>query len=191
MVEYEIDKILGSRFLAWLGPMASVEDCAEFINYRRDEHRGANHHCWAWVGKNDAQVRSSDDGEPRGSAGRRILDVLAGHELREVGLVVTRYFGGTKLGVGGLGRAYAQAAREVVARARLVPWVARRVVTLELAYESVAAFDRLVAGWKLDASTIDRDYAAIVTIRVALDESALDEQRRQLEAIGARVIDVD
>ncbi|TPV94580.1 MAG: YigZ family protein [Myxococcales bacterium FL481] len=184
--EYEIDKILNSRFIGWISPCPDRERLLQHLDARRGVYPTANHHCWAWIGRNDGVVRSSDDGEPRGSAGRRILDVLLGRELREAVLVVTRYFGGTKLGVGGLGRAYAQAAREVVERAHVGPWVVRREVVVELPYEAMVAFDRLLERWAVAAG--ERNYGAAVRIKLAVDEATWDARVHELAGVGARVV---
>lgn len=101
-----------SRFIAVAGPSADRESALAAVNEARLEHPEARHHCWAWQGRNSAA--SSDDGEPGGTAGRPILGVIGHKGLVDVVVVVTRYFGGTKLGAGGLVRAYAGAAEAVL-----------------------------------------------------------------------------
>ena len=121
------DEVTGSRFIATVAPVADVKAAEALLAELRAEHQGASHHCWAYrVGR---EQRFSDDGEPGGTAGRPMLEVLLKRELDHVGAVVVRYFGGRKLGAGGLARAYGaavaravQAAGErlVEARARLL-----------------------------------------------------------------------
>ncbi len=106
-----------SRFIAHLAPAASVEEAKAFIDQIRAEYADATHNVPAYVIGYGASVTAhcNDDGEPAGTAGRPILAVLQGSGLGDVVLVVTRYFGGTKLGTGGLVRAYTEAAQAVLA----------------------------------------------------------------------------
>lgn len=114
--------ILGSKFLAHLAPSASESNAAEVLHQRSRRYPDASHHCWAHrVGRPHELIeRSSDAGEPSGTAGRPILDALVGAHLENIACVVSRYFGGTKLGTGGLVRAYADAAGEVIAKAHII-----------------------------------------------------------------------
>lgn len=107
----------GSRFIATLAPAFSVDAAKEFVARIRTEFGDATHNVPAFLvgGGNSVTAHSSDDGEPSGTAGRPALAVLQGSGLGDVAVVVTRYFGGTKLGTGGLVRAYTQAVQEVVA----------------------------------------------------------------------------
>lgn len=99
-----------SRFLGAISPVESLEEAMTFIDQRRQLHKQANHNCWAW-NLLDGQQRYSDDGEPQGTAGVPILEVMKKEEIVNSVIVVTRYFGGTLLGAGGLVRAYSQSAK--------------------------------------------------------------------------------
>ena len=102
-----------SRFLADVESVGSEEDVAVFLEKIRKKYWDARHHCSAYVlGERNEISRCSDDGEPSGTAGRPILDVLTSSGVRNACVVVTRYFGGVLLGTGGLVRAYGRAARE-------------------------------------------------------------------------------
>ena len=102
-----------SRFIANVRSVESEQEAVAFIEEIRKKHWDASHHCYAYViGRKGELARCSDDGEPSGTAGRPMLEVLQGEGVRNVALVVTRYFGGTLLGTGGLVRAYTQAAKE-------------------------------------------------------------------------------
>jgi len=109
-------KVKGSRFLAESKLVVSVEEMQTALERIRKREYAATHHCYAYrVGLFDRMTfKYSDDGEPSGAAGRPIYDVISGHNLTNVLIVVTRYFGGTKLGTGGLVRAYSEAAKLVV-----------------------------------------------------------------------------
>ena len=96
-----------SRFIATVAPVESEEEALAFIEAMKKKYWDARHNCFAYViGERGQLARCSDDGEPGGTAGKPMLDVLLGEEVRNVVVVVTRYFGGTLLGTGGLVRAY-------------------------------------------------------------------------------------
>lgn len=104
-----------SRFIAQVRPADTEEEALAFIEEVRKTHWTASHNCFAYrIGPRCQTVRASDDGEPAQTAGKPMLDVLAGRELHNVCAVVTRYFGGTLLGTGGLVRAYSQAVQEAL-----------------------------------------------------------------------------
>ena len=110
-----------SRFLADIRLVHSEEEALAFLEEIRKKYWDARHHCYAYViGEQRQIVRCSDDGEPGGTAGRPMLDVLLGEELYNTMAVVTRYFGGTLLGTGGLVRAYSKAVQEGLAASRII-----------------------------------------------------------------------
>ncbi len=110
-----------SRFIAVLTPVKTQEEALDFLDGIRKKYYDARHHCYAFItGINGELERWGDDGEPGGTAGRPMLDVLRGAELTNVAAVVTRYFGGTLLGTGGLARAYAQAVRQALETCHIV-----------------------------------------------------------------------
>ncbi len=105
-----------SRFITTVRPVTSEAEAMAFIEEMRKKYWDASHNCYAYViGRKAEACRCSDDGEPSGTAGRPMLEVLLGDGVRNVAVVVTRYFGGTLLGTGGLVRAYTQAAKEGLA----------------------------------------------------------------------------
>lgn len=117
-----VTTVKGSRFVAWVAPAGSVARCTGLIEEVRRKHHDATHHCFAYrVGYvGDRAERFSDAGEPSGTAGRPILDALVSRDIWDVVAVVTRWFGGTKLGPGGLKRAYRSAADAALAEATLI-----------------------------------------------------------------------
>jgi uncharacterized YigZ family protein len=129
--------ILGSKFLAALAPTESESDATAYLHLRSRRYPDASHHCWAQrLGRpGELSERSSDAGEPSGTAGRPILDALRGEHLENVSCVVTRYFGGTKLGTGGLVRAYADAAGSVISEAVIVERTIVRSISLDFDHE--------------------------------------------------------
>ena len=102
-----------SRFIATVCPVHSEEEALAFIEKMKKKYWDARHNCYAYIlGENQSCMRSSDDGEPQGTAGHPMLDVLTGEKLYDVAVVVTRYFGGVLLGTGGLVRAYSKAVQD-------------------------------------------------------------------------------
>lgn len=122
-----------SRFIAEVYPIESEEQAAQILEETRKKYWDARHHCWAYVlGRNPAAERMSDDGEPAGTAGKPILEVIRGRKLTDVLVIVTRYFGGTLLGTGGLVRAYSSAAKQGLASSVIItkiPGVKLRLAT--------------------------------------------------------------
>jgi uncharacterized YigZ family protein len=134
----------GSVFLAVVWPAASEEEARAGLAELARRHPDATHHCWAWRLGRPPRERSADAGEPAGTAGVPILRVLAGAGLTDVLAVVVRWFGGVKLGKGGLARAYAAAARAALAGLPVIEHVALVEIALEIPYERVGAVQRLV-----------------------------------------------
>ncbi|MGN6036327.1 IMPACT family protein [Brevibacterium casei] len=169
--EAEIE-IKRSKFLGLVAPVADEAEAREVIAEQRSLHPKARHHCTAFVLDPDSRTqRFSDDGEPPGTAGAPILDVVLGHELTFVVAVVTRYFGGTLLGAGGLVRAYGQAASAAVDRAPVV--VRRELVPVRASvdYAQANTLERAaeVRGWSVRAS-----YGAEVELTVFVPVAEVD-----------------
>ena len=160
-----------SRFLAQAGPVDSAEAAHAFMATVADPT--ATHNCWAWrVGD---QYRSSDDGEPAGTAGRPILAAIDGQGYDRVAVVVTRWFGGIKLGAGGLVRAYGGAG----IRPRRLPLVAMRTVELQAGFDDIGAVHAVLAA--VGAEKRDERYEADgLHLEVTVAESQLDALRVQL-----------
>ncbi len=145
---FEPDKIKGSRFIADVAPATTVEDAETLIASARADFSDARHTCFAWrVGD---QTRSSDDGEPAGSAGRPILAQIEGHELSNVVVAVTRYFGGVKLGVGGLMRAYGGTAGMAMDRCEIVTVTITERLVLRYPYSCSGPIEGLLAAEGLE-----------------------------------------
>lgn len=132
----------GSRFLALVRPIADVGEAAELLERAKSEHPDATHHCWAYrVGETQ---RFSDDGEPGGTAGRPMLEVIIKRDLDHVAAVVVRYFGGKKLGAGGLVRAYSGAVAKALDAAGVREVVDMRRLTVRAPFAHVDAVLRAV-----------------------------------------------
>lgn len=131
-----------SRFIAYTSSVSDEEEARAFLARLKKEHYDARHCCSAWIlGANGERQRSNDDGEPGGTAGMPILEVLRRKRLTNAALAVVRYFGGIKLGAGGLTRAYAHAAALGVASSRLARRVTLRRVTVTVDYDLLSAVE--------------------------------------------------
>lgn len=175
----------GSRFLAWIGPAGGEEEARTALDGLARRYPDATHHCWAWRLGSPPRERSSDAGEPSGTAGVPILQVLRGAGLSDVLAVVVRWFGGTKLGKGGLARAYAAAAREALAGLPTVLRVPRVRVTLEVPYEKVGAVKRLIHPPAVELES--EEYGERARLVLAVHEERKDSLRLALADLGILV----
>ncbi|WP_067246184.1 IMPACT family protein [Microbacterium resistens] len=137
-----------SRFLAHVAPVGSVPEAEEVVAGIRRRHWDARHHCVAMViGVLGDQARSTDDGEPSGTAGVPMMEVLRRRGLTDVVAIVTRYFGGVKLGAGGLVRAYSSAVSAALDEARLVHRRLLRQAVIEVPHADAGRIDNLLRDW--------------------------------------------
>ncbi|NOY24858.1 MAG: YigZ family protein [Oligoflexia bacterium] len=137
-IEHQPDPVKGSRFIGLAAPVSTEEQAASLLDEARQRWPDTTHHCWAWR-LVDERARSSDAGEPGGSAGRPILAMIDGHRLHGVAVVVTRWFGGTKLGIGGLIRAYGGCAGQTLDRGQIVARVPTTDLWVEHEYPDTGA----------------------------------------------------
>lgn len=172
----------GSRFLAVVGPALDEGELRARLEALAAEMPDATHHCWAARLGAPPIERSSDAGEPAGTAGVPILQVLRGAELSDVVAVVVRWFGGTKLGKGGLARAYAAATREALAALPVVRKVPTVEVALELPYDRLGAVKRLIHPPEVEL--LDEEYGARVRLRLAVHEAHRSALEASLADLG-------
>lgn len=140
----------GSRFLAFAFPVSSESDIKMHLTALRKKYFDATHHCYAWMlGADKLKFRANDDGEPNHSAGDPILGQIKAHNLTHVLIVVVRYFGGTKLGVGGLVQAYKEASAAAIAHAKIIECEVTSTFTIQYAYASTPDVMSLVKEFDL------------------------------------------
>ncbi|MFO8068944.1 MAG: YigZ family protein [Alkalibacterium sp.] len=151
-----------SRFICTLKRTESEEEAVSFIEQIKKEHFKASHNCYAYlIGESNHIQRASDDGEPSGTAGVPILEVLKKRNVKNITAVVTRYFGGTKLGTGGLIRAYGQVTNETLNHIGIVEKQLQQFVSVTVSYPVSAKLQNLLAS---SAYTVhSTDYTADVT----------------------------
>ena len=154
-----------SRFIAQVFPVETEEEVLQILEETRKKYWDARHNCYAFVlGAGGEITRCSDDGEPSGTAGRPILEVLTGRRLRNVLVIVTRYFGGTLLGTGGLVRAYSQAAQAGLAASRVITKQAGCLLTVDTDYNGIGKLQYLAAQSGL--AVLDTVYTESVQMKV-------------------------
>ena len=181
--ELEIKK---SIFLATLIPVKNEEEALEAIAKMKKEKRDATHNCSAYrIGTERIYEKSSDDGEPQGTAGHPMLHVLQMNELTNTLAIVTRWFGGIKLGAGGLTRAYTQSLADAVKEADLVRYTPHEKYTVSFPYTTAGAFENHIKG--TDIIVKDRQFSDKVTVTfLTLPDKAETHTRWLTDATGGK-----
>ncbi len=175
-----------SRFICYLKPCGSAGDAKAFIKSLQILHPQANHHCYAFVAgrpENSQLYGFSDDGEPSGTAGKPMLSMLMGSNIGEVCAVVVRYFGGTKLGPGGLQRAYGGSVKQALA---ILPTKLKiPMVRKTLACQYTQVNDILHYLGQFGGEIIQQDYNENVVLTLALPDEKLEVFQQQLQTMSA------
>jgi uncharacterized YigZ family protein len=173
-------KIKGSRFIAIASPAETGVDAGAFLSVIVDEYPDATHHCYAYrvFDGNRVSERSSDAGEPAGSAGAPMLTVLKGHRLLAIIVVVVRYFGGVKLGVGGLIRAYTEATQMVLDKCVIVQHIRQTIIAISFPYEQTGAVMHIIA--QAHGEIVDMAYDTLTRLKVQLPVQLADNFKKQL-----------
>lgn len=163
-----------SRFIADIFPITSEENAMECLEKVKKQYWDARHHCWAYViGTKQTLERCSDDGEPSGTAGKPILEVIKGQSLQNVLVVVTRYFGGTLLGTGGLVRAYTAASRQGLAHSIIITKIHGFKLKICTDYTCLGKIQYLLA--KREVSILETLYTDAVELTALVNQE--EEQR--------------
>ncbi|MBN2558218.1 MAG: YigZ family protein [Clostridia bacterium] len=161
-----------SRFIASAGKVRTEEEARAFIERVKSDYKEASHHVYAYVlTGNVPAARYSDDGEPHGTAGLPVLDAIRGRGLTGTIVVVTRYFGGTLLGTGGLARAYSSSAALCIDKAGTTEYIPGRTVRIEAEYHDLGRIQNFLT--KNRVSVVDEDYGGRVIITALVPEERL------------------
>ena len=176
-----------SRFIATIRKCESEEEAVSFIEEMKKKYWDARHNCSAFcIGARGELTRCSDDGEPSGTAGRPMLEVLTGEGIRNVAVVVTRYFGGVLLGTGGLVRAYTRAVQEGLKNSVIGRMQAGYEVEVETDYNSIGKILYLLGNEGMEA--VASDYTDRVTLRLYVPLKRVEVlQAKMVDATGGRV----
>ena len=176
----------GSRFIAFARPVEREEEVREFLESVRREYHDARHHCYAFkLGLDGGTWRASDDGEPSGSAGRQILGQIDSAGLSDVLVVVVRYFGGIKLGVPGLIKAYKESAADALSKAQKVEKAAGRTWSLSFPYGAMPQVMKALKELGLQYSGADfgESCSLRTRVRLSLEEAFLG----RMESLGVEM----
>ena len=172
-------KVHGSRFIATVMPSSTKSEAEEFIGRLKNHFHDATHNCYAYRCGTDAnQFRVNDDGEPGGTAGKPILAAIDKRGLTDVVVVVTRYFGGTKLGVGGLIRAYGDAAEKVLSSSTIVTRYLYDVIHVAFPHAYIGAVMHVAS--MCNAKIADTQYDEEVHLTMEVRRSKCEELRTLL-----------
>lgn len=178
-----------SRFICYLAPCKSTEQARELVKFQQAQHPQASHHCYAYLSKSpkDSQHYGfSDDGEPSGTAGKPMLSSLQGGNVGEVCAIVVRYFGGTKLGTGGLQRAYGLSVRnalELLPTKLKIPMVDKR---LTCQYNQVNDVQHILQAHQ--GLIVEQDYQQEIELRLSVPETELQSFEKNLQTMSAGML---
>lgn len=168
-----------SRFIASTHPVSSEEEAIQFIEEMKKKYWNASHNCYAYIiGENYEIQRCSDDGEPSGTAGRPMLDVLLGEEVRNIVVVVTRYFGGTLLGTGGLVRAYSKSVLEGLKNSVIVEKRLGTHMIVKVDYVGIGKLQYLVA--QMDVTVLDTKYEENVEMEILVPNKSVEDLKEKI-----------
>lgn len=183
------NRVVNSRFIATIGPAQTVDEAKAFIAAVRAEMPDASHHVHAFkVGYGGSITEGmTDDGEPSGTAGPPVLAVIRGADLGDVVIVVTRYFGGTKLGTGGLVRAYGDAARTALQELPITRRIEKTAIGLSVDYSLYEQARRLLA--QHEAAIDDEAFAADVTLYATIPTDNLEALTADIQELTAGQIE--
>lgn len=167
-----------SEFIGYLAPVETEGQAVEFINEIRSMHRKATHNCYAYILRENSAARHSDDGEPSGTAGVPIYEVLRKEGLTDVACVVTRYFGGVLLGAGGLVRAYTRGAKDAVDTAKLKVMALAEQLEISVDYSLYGKLPQIFA--EFDVRVSSEDFADNVRITLCVREELSEKLKEKL-----------
>ena len=177
-----------SRFIATVIPAETEEEALSFIESMRKKYWNATHNCFAYViGERNQLQRCSDDGEPSGTAGRPMLDVLLGEEIHNIAVVVTRYFGGTLLGTGGLVRAYSSATQAGIRASKIITKMKGYCLTIKTDYTGLGKIQYILG--QRGIKILDSIYTENVQLDVLLPEDEVKSVMAEItEGTNARAM---
>lgn len=172
----------GSRFIAKAYPVETEDEVRQIVSSLKKEYHDARHHCYAYrLGYKGDVYRANDDGEPSSSAGRPILGQIDSNELSDILIVVIRYFGGIKLGIPGLIRAYKTSSADAIANATIITKVAKRRFRMEFGYLEMNSVMKIIKDLGLEQS--DQEFGTACSLNVSVRLSAVDDFLDRAEKI--------
>lgn len=184
------EEIKKSRFITYLAHTPNIEAAKQFVQQIKERHHDARHNCWAFVAGRPTDSMKwgfSDDGEPSGTAGKPILAQLTGSGVGEITAVVTRYYGGIRLGTGGLVKAYGGGVQQALTRLETKQKVITSELKLSCEYNQVSLVESLLSEY--NGTQLHADYGNQVTMQIELDSRIVDEFCAKLtNRSGGRIV---
>lgn len=176
VIEFEEKK---SKFIGYIKPVSTKEEAEKFIDMIKVKHKDATHNCSAYKVTDNGQeyFKVDDDGEPKGTAGKPMGDIITYMEAENLAVVATRYFGGIKLGAGGLVRAYAKTAKLAIQEAGIVDYVKKTNFLLDFGYEKTAEVEQVI--YKNGDEILEKGYHDRVTYKVSLSDESIKELKEK------------
>ena len=176
VIEFEEKK---SKFIGYIKPVSTKEEAEKFIDMIKIKHKDATHNCSAYKVTDNGQeyFKVDDDGEPKGTAGKPMGDIITYMEAENLAVVATRYFGGIKLGAGGLVRAYAKTAKLAIQEAGMVDYVKKTNFLLDFGYEKTAEVEQII--YKNGDEILEKGYHDRVTYKVSLSDESIKELKEK------------
>lgn len=168
-----------SRFIGYVSHTKTDDEAVAFIDKIRSLHSDARHNVYAYVLNEDNRMRYSDDGEPHGTAGKPILDIINGFELKDITVVVTRYFGGILLGTGGLVRAYSKSAKDTLDAAQKYLMVPGTTYSVVLDYSKLSVFEKLLE--RFEAGDIITTFEENVRVEFSISNTKCNDFLAELK----------
>ncbi|MDY2980349.1 MAG: YigZ family protein [Fusobacterium sp.] len=184
VIEFEEKK---SKFMGYIKPVSSKEEAERFIQMVKEKHYDATHNCSAYKLTENGQeyFKVDDDGEPKGTAGKPMGDIITYMEVENLVVVATRYFGGIKLGAGGLVRAYAKTAKLAIQEAGIIEYIPKKIYLLEFSYDKVSEVEQII--YKNGDEIQEKGYNDRVMYKVVLSENSYNELNEKKDII---IIDI-
>ncbi|MCH2197905.1 MAG: YigZ family protein [Flavobacteriales bacterium] len=170
-------KVKGSKHFGYAFSVRNEDEIKAFLEVVKKEHHAARHHCYAWrLGHDKKRYRANDDGEPSNSAGKPILGQIQSYDLTNVLIVVVRYFGGVKLGVGGLIDAYRTSAREAIEAGSIIELLVEDTIKVDFPYEAMGSVMKILKDYDLEMITHEFEFKCTLTtsVRQSLTEELLN-----------------
>lgn len=176
VIEFEEKK---SKFIGYIKPVSTKEEAEKFIDMIKVKHKDATHNCSAYKVTDNGQeyFKVDDDGEPKGTAGKPMGDIITYMEAENLAVVATRYFGGIKLGAGGLVRAYAKTAKLAIQEAGIVDYVKKTNFLLDFGYEKTAEVEQII--YKNGDEILEKGYHDRVTYKASLSDESIKELKEK------------
>lgn len=180
IIEFEEKK---SKFIGYAKPVDSKIEAEKFIQMIKEKHYDATHNCSAYKLTENGQeyFKVDDNGEPKGTAGKPMGDIITYMEVENLVVVATRYFGGIKLGAGGLVRAYAKTAKLAIQEAGIIDYIPKKVYLLEFSYEKVSEVEQII--YKNGDEIQEKGYNDRVLYKVTLSDSSYNELKEKKDVM--------